>query len=81
MILHLGLCFFTGLFYHLLISLDLYLQNAVLISDCVELLRVLIVVDLDLLHATLHYVTFTFDLRMDDLLIDDMDTLLVRVVT
>ena len=81
MILHLSLCFLSGLFYHLLISLNLYLQNTVLISDCVELLCVLIVVDFDLLHATFHYVTFTFNLRMDDLLIDDMNTLLVRVVT
>jgi hypothetical protein len=80
-ILHLSLCFLSSLFYHLLISLDLYLQNAVLISDCVELLCVLIIVDFDLLHAALHYVTFTFDLWMDDLLIDDMNTLLVRIVT
>ena len=75
----LHLCLLKCLFNHLLVPLDLYLEYPVLIFDRVELLVVLGIVILCFFHAALHDVALAFNLRVNDLLVDQMHSLSVRV--
>jgi hypothetical protein len=72
-LLHLSL--FSSLLNHLFVPLYLYFKQPILILKCTELLVVLDIIGLDLLHAALHNVALTLNLRLDYFLVHQVHSL------
>lgn len=64
---------------HLFVSLDLNLEYPIFLLDSIQLLVVFLIIGLDFLHTALHDVAFTFDLRLYDLRINQVNALIFWV--